>query len=103
MITDIHAILEVSVLDEDKNKVFEFLGKVAIPLLKVQNGKRKLYALKDKKLAQRTKGSIELEIDVIYNPVKAIIKTVNPRDEKYIIPETKFKVQVIETFSNLTS
>jgi hypothetical protein len=86
--------LEVTVLDEDKNKVYEFLGKIEIPLINVQNGKRKVYALKDKKLTSRTKGCIELELDVIYNPVKAIIKTVNPRDEKYIIPESKFKVQV---------
>ena len=86
--------MEVTVLDEDKNKVYEFLGKIEIPLINVQNGKRKVYALKDKKLTSRTKGCIELELDVIYNPVKAIIKTVNPRDEKYIIPESKFKVQV---------
>ena len=29
---DIHAILEITVLDEDKNKVYEFLGKVEIPI-----------------------------------------------------------------------
>ena len=32
---DIHAVLEVTVYDEDKDKKVEFLGKVAIPLLKV--------------------------------------------------------------------
>ena len=34
-VTDIHAVLEVTVLDEDKNKVYEFLGKIAIPLINV--------------------------------------------------------------------
>ena len=33
--TDIHAVLEVNVLDEDKNKVVEFLGKVEIPIIQV--------------------------------------------------------------------
>ena len=36
-INDIHALLEINVFDEDKNKVYEFLGKVAIPLLNVSN------------------------------------------------------------------
>lgn len=34
-INDIHAVLEITVLDEDKNKVYEFLGKIAIPLINV--------------------------------------------------------------------
>lgn len=34
-VTDIHAVLEITVLDEDKNKVYEFLGKVSIPLINV--------------------------------------------------------------------
>ena len=34
-VRDIHAVLEVTVYDEDKDKKVEFLGKVAIPLLKV--------------------------------------------------------------------
>ncbi len=36
-INDIHAVLEISVFDEDKNKVYEFLGKIGIPLLNVSN------------------------------------------------------------------
>ena len=31
---DIHSVLEVTVFDEDPNKKVEFLGKIAIPLLK---------------------------------------------------------------------
>lgn len=38
-------------------------------LLQIQNG-RKRYALKDRKLIQRTKGTIELELTLIYNPVE---------------------------------
>ena len=35
-VKDIHSVLEVTVYDEDQNKKVEFLGKVIIPLLKVQ-------------------------------------------------------------------
>lgn len=34
-VKDIHETLEITVYDEDPNKKVEFLGKVAIPLLKV--------------------------------------------------------------------
>ncbi len=36
-VNDIHAVLEVTVLDEDKNKVYEFLGRIEIPILTVKN------------------------------------------------------------------
>jgi hypothetical protein len=39
IVNDIHAILEVTVLDEDRNKVYEFLGRIEIPILNV-NKKR---------------------------------------------------------------
>lgn len=35
-VNDIHAVLEVTVLDEDKNKVYEFLGRIEIPILTVK-------------------------------------------------------------------
>ena len=35
-IKDIHSVLEVTVFDEDKHGSPEFLGKIAIPLLKVR-------------------------------------------------------------------
>jgi hypothetical protein len=50
----------------------EFLGKVAIPLLRVRNGEKKWYSLKDKKLHGRAKGNcpqILLEMTVLWNPV----------------------------------
>ena len=34
-VKDIHSVLEVTVYDEDRNKKVEFLGKIAIPLMKV--------------------------------------------------------------------
>ncbi|XP_071166891.1 multiple C2 and transmembrane domain-containing protein 1-like isoform X6 [Mytilus edulis] len=95
-IKDIHSILEVTVYDEDRDKKVEFLGKIAIPLLNVRCGEKRWYTLKDKKLLNRTKGAIMLEIDVVYNPVKSAIRTVNPREEKYMKPEPKFKIATMK-------
>eukprot|EP00058_Branchiostoma_floridae_P016503 XP_002601991.1 hypothetical protein BRAFLDRAFT_82577 [Branchiostoma floridae] len=94
-VKDIHSILEVSVYDEDRNKSAEFLGKVAIPLLRIKNGERKAFFLKDKKLRRRTKGSIVLEMEVIYNSVKASWRTFNPKEVKYLQMEQKFKRQIL--------
>ena len=69
---DIHSVLEVTVYDEDRDNKVDFLGKVAIPLLSIRNGDRRWYALKDKKLTGRAKGSrsqIYLEMNLVYNPV----------------------------------
>ncbi|GFS95314.1 multiple C2 and transmembrane domain-containing protein 1 [Nephila pilipes] len=90
-ITDIHSVLEVTVYDEDRDKRCEFLGKVAIPLLKVRNGEKKWYVLKDKKLRTRSKGQILLEIYVFYNPIRASFITFTPKEAKYMQQEQKFK------------
>ncbi|KAM4577900.1 multiple C2 and transmembrane domain-containing protein 1 isoform 3-T3 [Fundulus diaphanus] len=68
-VKDIHSVLEVTVYDEDRDRSADFLGKVAIPLLNIQNGERKAYVLKSKELTGPTKGVIFLEIDVIFNAV----------------------------------
>ncbi|XP_038070847.1 multiple C2 and transmembrane domain-containing protein 1-like isoform X2 [Patiria miniata] len=93
---DIHSILEVTVYDEDKHGSPEFLGKVEIPLLRVKNGERKYYALKDKKMRRRAKGAILLEMDFVFNSIKAAVRTVNPREEKYLEQDAKFKVSVLQ-------
>ncbi|XP_055995221.1 multiple C2 and transmembrane domain-containing protein 1-like isoform X6 [Ostrea edulis] len=95
-VKDIHSVLEVTVYDEDRDKKSEFLGKVAIPILLMKRGIRRWYALKDKKLMGRAKGAVLLEMDFVYNPVKAAIRTVNPREEKYMQPEPKFKISLMK-------
>ncbi|KAH9497246.1 Multiple C2 and transmembrane domain-containing protein 2 [Dermatophagoides farinae] len=89
-IKDIHDVLEVTVYDEDKDRV-EFLGKVALPLLKIKNGEKHWYALKDKKLRHRSKGHIFLECWITYNQLKASVLTFTPRPTKYVQNEIKFK------------
>ncbi|KAL8606470.1 hypothetical protein ACOMHN_015559 [Nucella lapillus] len=95
-VSDIHSVLEVTVFDEDRDKKVEFLGKIAIPLLKIKSGERKWYALKDKKLIHRSKGAILLEMNVIFNHAKAAVRTVNPAEEKLMQIEPKFKIHVMK-------
>ncbi|TSM86013.1 Multiple C2 and transmembrane domain-containing protein 1 [Bagarius yarrelli] len=93
-VKDIHSVLEVTVYDEDRDRSADFLGKVAIPLLSIQNGERKAYALKSKELTGPTKGVIFLEIDVIYNAVKAGLRTLIPIEQKYIEEEPRVSKQL---------
>lgn len=71
-VKDINSVLQVTVYDEDRDHRFEFLGAVVIPLLRVANGQKRWYALKERKLRARAKGSnpqILLELNVVWNEV----------------------------------
>ncbi|XP_048359481.1 multiple C2 and transmembrane domain-containing protein 1 isoform X3 [Sphaerodactylus townsendi] len=94
-IKDIHTVLEVTVYDEDRDRSADFLGKVAIPLLSIQNGEQKAYVLKNKQLTGPTKGVIFLEIDVIFNAVKASLRTLTPKEQKYIEEENRISKQLL--------
>lgn len=113
-VKDINNVLEIIVFDEDRDHKVEFLGrfiqflmlelekicylgKVAIPLLRIRNGEKRWYALKDKKLRSRAKGNspqILLEMSLVWNPIRACIRTLNPKEEKFMHTEMKFKRQV---------
>lgn len=74
-----------------------FAGKIAVPLLRLHDGEKRWYALKDKKLRSRAKGNspqILLEMILVWNPIRACIRTLNPKEEKYMQTEVKFKRQV---------
>lgn len=71
-VKDINNVLEITVYDEDRDHKVEFLGKLSIPLLRIRNGDRRWFPLKDKKLRSRAKGAnpqILLELNVVWNPV----------------------------------
>lgn len=74
-IKDVHEVLEITVYDEDRDKKVEFLGKVAIPLLRMKSSEPKWYQLKDKKLIGRAKGQILLQLELFYNPVSTRMTT----------------------------
>ena len=70
-VRDIHDVVEITVYDEDKDHKFEFLGRIVIPLLRIKNGERKWYKLKDKTLRKKAKGEdaeILIEMNLNWNP-----------------------------------
>lgn len=94
---DIHSVLNISVFDEDRNHKSEFLGRTVIPLLKIEFGRKKWIALRDKKLRLRAKGNnpqILLQLTLEWNFLRAAIRTLNPKEEKFMASAEKFKRQV---------
>nr|XP_004658219.1 multiple C2 and transmembrane domain-containing protein 2 isoform X2 [Jaculus jaculus] len=94
-IKDIHDVLEVTVFDEDGDKPPDFLGKVAIPLLSIRDGQPNCYVLKNKDLEHAFKGVIYLEMDLIYNPVKASIRTFTPREKRFVEDSRKLSKKIL--------
>ncbi|KAL5259220.1 hypothetical protein ACHWQZ_G009618 [Mnemiopsis leidyi] len=87
-IKDIHSTLNIRVFDEEKNK-YNFLGCVKLPILEAHTIHRCL--LKDRKLERVGFGEIFLETELIYNPLRAAIKTLLPAEENLLYEEPKFK------------
>lgn len=94
-IKDLHDSLEVTVFDEDGDKPPDFLGKVVIPLHSVRNGHQVGYLLKNKDLSSASKGVLHLEIDIIFNPVRAGIRTFNPKENRFVEDNPKFSKKIL--------
>ncbi|KAK9971391.1 hypothetical protein ABG768_024760 [Culter alburnus] len=94
-VKDIHEVLEVTVFDEDGDKAPDFLGKVALPLLSIRNGQQVACPLRKENLGGLSKGAIILELEVIYNSVKASIRTFTPREQKFLEDNAKFSKKVL--------
>ncbi|XP_050073735.1 multiple C2 and transmembrane domain-containing protein isoform X3 [Anopheles maculipalpis] len=96
-VKDMSSVLEITVYDEDRDHKVEFLGKVVIPLLRIRNGEKRWYALKDKKMYTRAKGTqpqILLEMTVMWNKLRAALRVLEPKEEKLVQQEAKFKRQL---------
>lgn len=97
-IKDMTSVLEITVYDEDRDHKVEFLGKICIPLLRIKNGEKRWYALKDKTLGTRAKGTspqILLEMTVVWNRLRAAIRALHPKEEKFVKQEQRFKGAVL--------
>ncbi|XP_043221486.1 multiple C2 and transmembrane domain-containing protein-like isoform X2 [Amphibalanus amphitrite] len=102
-VNDIHSVLEVTVYDQDKDHAVDFLGKLAIPLLQIQSGKRRWYLLKDERLRHRAKGKnpqILLEFDLIWNQVRAALRTFTPREQPLVRPPVRFRMSAFVRILN---
>ncbi|XP_074521891.1 multiple C2 and transmembrane domain-containing protein 2-like isoform X2 [Halichoeres trimaculatus] len=94
-VKDIHDVLVVNVFDEDGDKAPDFLGKVAIPLLSIRRGQQIAYPLKKEDLGGLSKGSITLELEVIFNPVRASIRTFQPKERRFMEDNPKFSKKTL--------
>ncbi|XP_036819556.1 multiple C2 and transmembrane domain-containing protein 2 isoform X3 [Oncorhynchus mykiss] len=94
-VKDIHDILELTIFDEDGDKAPDFLGKVAIPLLSIHNGQPICCPLKKEDLGCLSKGSISLELELVFNPVRAAIRTFKPKEKKFIEDNPKFSKKML--------
>ncbi|XP_072324799.1 multiple C2 and transmembrane domain-containing protein 2-like [Scyliorhinus torazame] len=94
-IRDIHDVLEVTVFDEDGDKPPDFLGKVAIPLLSIKKGQLTAYILKNRKLGSPEKGVLYLQLDIIYNPIKASLRTFKPKEPRNQEENIKFSKKIL--------
>ncbi|XP_068170732.1 multiple C2 and transmembrane domain-containing protein 2-like isoform X2 [Antennarius striatus] len=94
-VKDIHEVLVVTIFDEDGDKAPDFLGRIAIPLLSIRTGQQITFPLKKENLGRTTKGSITLELEVIFNPVRAGLRTFQPRERKFMEDNAKFSKKVL--------
>uniref|UniRef100_A0A3Q2XJV8 Multiple C2 and transmembrane domain-containing protein 2-like n=1 Tax=Hippocampus comes TaxID=109280 RepID=A0A3Q2XJV8_HIPCM len=94
-VRDIHEVLLVTVFDEDGDKAPDFLGKVAIPLLSIRSRQQIIMPLKKDDLGSLIKGNITLELEIIYNPVRASIRTFQPREIKFMEDNPKFSKKAL--------
>lgn len=94
-VKDIHDVLTVTVFDEDGDKAPDFLGKVAIPLLSIRGGQQITLALLKQDLSGLSKGSITLELEVIFNPIKASLRTFQPKERNFIEDNPKFSKKAL--------
>ncbi|XP_073320106.1 multiple C2 and transmembrane domain-containing protein 2-like isoform X1 [Pagrus major] len=94
-VKDVHDVLVVTVFDEDGDKAPDFLGKVAIPLLSIRRGQQITFPLKKEDLGGLSKGSITLELEVIFNPVRASIRTFQPRERRFMEDNPKFSKKAL--------
>ncbi|CAH1643433.1 unnamed protein product [Spodoptera littoralis] len=98
-IYDVASTFELKVYDRSINSLlYDFLGRVIIPLLRINNGEACWYALKDsckKKGARGNCPRVRLEMNIFWNPVIASLKLFRPKQVKYITKPPKFDIPLI--------
>lgn len=87
-ISDIYDVLEIVVLHNGKHGS-EFLGRVSFPVIQIASRRCKWYTLKDKKLRKAARGAIFLESYIVYNPIRAAMRVVYPREKPWVWIKTR--------------
>ncbi|CAH0722602.1 unnamed protein product, partial [Brenthis ino] len=103
-VKDVTSALDITVYDESilQSMKGENIGKVSIPLLRISNNEKKWYALKDRSKRHSARGNcprILLEMSLVWNPIKASLRVLGPKETKYVQKPAKFDIPLI--YSNL--
>ncbi|XP_049887338.1 multiple C2 and transmembrane domain-containing protein-like isoform X2 [Pectinophora gossypiella] len=103
-VNDITSTLDITVYDESiiTSMKGETLGKISIPLLRINNDEKRWYALKDRNKKSSARGNcprVLLQMSVVWNPVKASVRVLTPKETKYMQKPPKFDIPLI--YSNL--
>lgn len=80
------SVLELTVFDEDRDHKVEFLGRVVIPLLRIHNGEKRWYTLKDKKMYCRAKGNSPQVYITLYILTKLAYISHHPSSRMFKVP-----------------
>ncbi|KAK4473309.1 hypothetical protein MN116_004473 [Schistosoma mekongi] len=91
-IEDIYSVLEVYLYEEGK-ETSEITGCISFPLIQLVNRRQKWYALKDKSLTTLAKSSILLQTIIIFNPLKASIRALYPKEKRLFVEDSKVKLR----------
>ncbi|KAJ2946384.1 hypothetical protein O0L34_g12422 [Tuta absoluta] len=99
-VNDITSTLDITVYDESiiTSMKGETLGKISIPLLRINNDEKRWYALKDRSKKGSARGNcprILLEMAVVWNPIKASVRVLTPKETKYTQKPPKFDIPLI--------
>ncbi|XP_029008653.1 multiple C2 and transmembrane domain-containing protein 2 isoform X2 [Betta splendens] len=94
-IKDINDVIELTVFEENGVGSPTFLGKVDIPLLTIQNGQEITLFLKKENLESLSKGTITVAMEVVYNQVRACVRTFQPKEAKLNEENLKFSKKAL--------
>ncbi|CAG9782990.1 unnamed protein product [Diatraea saccharalis] len=101
---DVTSTLDLKVYDSSLVMALrsDSLGRVSIPLLKIQNGEPTWFALKDRTKRHSARGNcprVQLEMTMFWNPVKATVRLFQPQEVKYLKKPPKFDIPLV--YSNM--
>ncbi|CAK1599866.1 unnamed protein product [Parnassius mnemosyne] len=97
---DVTSELKITVLGSSLRNALlnEFLGQVSIPLLRINNGEARWYALKGRNKRNAARGNcprILLQMNINWNPIKATLRLFRPKEVKHIQKPYKMDISIL--------
>ncbi|CAG9575847.1 unnamed protein product [Danaus chrysippus] len=98
-IYDVTSTLDFKIYDSSVTNVLnDSLGKISIPLLRINSGMTRWYALKDKSKRHNARGNcprVLLKMDMAWNPLKATLKLFQAKETQHLKKPEKFDFVLI--------